>query len=54
MATLKNNDNIVGKVPDGIILVIIAPPTDVVHTDPDMDTETWRFFCQKNWPNLVQ
>jgi len=46
----KNNDNIVGKVPDGIILVIIAPPTHVVHTDPDMDTETWRFFCQKNWP----
>ena len=38
-----------GVVPDGCILVIITPPQAVVFSSPTEDTETYRFFQQKNW-----
>tara|TARA_B100001063_G_C16774608_1_gene564184 strand:+ start:3678 stop:5459 length:1782 start_codon:yes stop_codon:yes gene_type:complete len=38
-----------GKVPEGCILVIITPPQAVVYSSPTEDTETYRFFQQKNW-----
>ena len=43
------NENPVGIVPDGCILVIITPPQAVVFSSPTEDTETFRFFQQKNW-----
>ena len=43
------NENPVGIVPEGCILVIITPPQAVVFSSPTEDTETFRFFQQKNW-----
>lgn len=43
------SENPVGIVPDGCILVIITPPQAVVFSSPTEDTETFRFFQQKNW-----
>ena len=42
-------ENMVGIVPEGCILVIITPPQAVVFSSPIEDTETFRFFQQKNW-----
>lgn len=42
-------ENMVGVVPEGCILVIITPPQAVVFSSPTEDTETFRFFQQKNW-----
>ena len=41
------NENPVGIVPDGCILVIITPPQAVVFSSPTEDTETFRFFNKK-------
>ncbi len=43
------SENMVGIVPQGCILVIITPPQAVVFSSPTEDTETFRFFQQKNW-----
>ncbi|MCH1611973.1 MAG: hypothetical protein L7S72_01630 [Flavobacteriales bacterium] len=43
------SENMVGRVPQGCILVIITPPQAVVFSSPTEDTETFRFFQQKNW-----
>lgn len=43
------SENMVGIVPEGCILVIITPPQAVVFSSPTEDTETFRFFQQKNW-----
>lgn len=43
------SENPVGIVPNGCILVIITPPQAVVFSSPTEDTETFRFFQQKNW-----
>ena len=43
------SENPVGIVPEGCILVIITPPQAVVFSSPTEDTETFRFFQQKNW-----
>ena len=36
-------------VPEGIVLIILAPPTHVVFSNDEVDTASWRFFKQKNW-----
>ena len=41
------SENMVGIVPQGCILVIITPPQAVVFSSPTEDTETFRFFQQK-------
>ena len=43
------SENPVGIVPEGCILVIITPHQAVVFSSPTEDTETFRFFQQKNW-----
>tara|TARA_Y200000002_G_scaffold371926_1_gene369140 strand:- start:235 stop:2052 length:1818 start_codon:yes stop_codon:yes gene_type:complete len=43
------SENMIGIVPQGCILVIITPPQAVVFSSPTEDTETFRFFQQKNW-----
>lgn len=43
------NEDVVGIVPEKCILVIITPPQAVVYSSPVEDTETYRFFQQKNW-----
>ena len=45
----NNHADIIKKVPDNIILVIITRPNNVIFTNHAADTETWRFFCQKLW-----
>ena len=46
--------NSIHNVPEGIILVLITPPFSVVYSNPPNDTETWRFFCQKNWISTIR
>lgn len=38
-----------GIVPNNCILILITPPQAVVFSSPVEDTETYRFFQQKNW-----
>ena len=37
------------NVPEGIVLIILAPPTHVVFSNDEVDTASWRFLKQKNW-----
>ena len=43
------NEPIEGIVPEGCILILITPPQAVIFSSPTEDTETLRFFQQKNW-----
>jgi hypothetical protein len=48
-STKTQDENIKGIVPENCILIIITPPQAVVFSSPVEDTETYRFFQQKNW-----
>lgn len=43
------NEPKLGIVPDKCVLVIITPPQAIVYSSPQNDTETYRFFQQKDW-----
>ena len=49
LSSATNNEPMEATVPEDCILILITPPQAVVFSSPSEDTETFRFFQQKNW-----